>query len=222
MADYIQVGDATEDQESKLTTSVRQPASQQGYFRNIIPQWTNFSHFNATSQPIVLPMHGMNGYHNATNCGSNPPYSIPTRHAPLTAGVPAYSFQFATNQHGNVQHGQVNQGNYGNMQHGAVHYGSSAHGFNEPGGGTPRVNTAPTQQYPAQGPGHHDIDTATAKFQKIAGPSYVQRGPGDLVDQVYYEWQLEQPQHGHIVDKVSIKSTTNYKLEGSKITPVSK
>lgn len=90
-----------------------------------ISQLSSMSAYTGVNQPYMgytLPNNGMNMPNSGTNWGSTQPMRIPTTQAPSTAGVPAFNFELAGNQHGafqrdTSQHGIVPQGPQGTIQH---------------------------------------------------------------------------------------------------------
>ncbi|KAI7780775.1 hypothetical protein LA080_015566 [Diaporthe eres] len=188
--------------------SLPHPAAGSHYVANV------WNHPPEGIQPTGhIPNIGMHFPNNVTGWGSNPSHNIPTSQAPSTAGVPAYNYDFVTHQHGTFQRGQVQheQAQRGQAQHGQAQQrcakrrkvqrgtgqhasGSNTHGPNQPSAGTPSVNIPAAPSYPAQAPVHHAIDAITAEFLRTADPRGAQFGPGDIVDQIWLEWFLGQPQ----------------------------
>lgn len=97
-----------------------------------ISQLSSMSAYTGVNQPYMgytFPNNGMNMPNSETNWGSSQPMRIPTTQAPSTAGVPAFNFELAGNQHGafqrdTSQHGIVPQGPQGTIQHRTNPYGT--------------------------------------------------------------------------------------------------
>lgn len=199
---------------------------------------------NVVSQPhygYASPSIGMQAPSNVTSCGSNLSYNIPTSQAPSTAGVPAYDFNLANNQHGTFGHGQAHHGqaHHGQVQqgpmqqrsvkrrkakHGTGQHGSNPHGLNQPGAGTPNVNTTATPSYPAQGTGHNDIKALTANFFKVDS-RYAHLGPGEIetITTEFFkdvDTRYAQLGPGDIVDEVYIDWMVGQSQHGQAVVQV--
>lgn len=192
---------------------------------------------NQPHNGYAVPNIGMHFPNNVTGWGSNPSHNIPTSQAPSTAGVPAYNYDFVANQHGTFQRGQVQheQAQRGQAQHGQAQQryvkrrkvqrgtgqhasGSNTHGPNQPSAGTPSVNTPAAPSYPAHAPVHHAIDAITAEFLRTADPRGAQFGPGDIVDQIWLDWFLGQPQQGQAMGQVRNTPPNIQGIEAGNLT----
>lgn len=156
------------------------------------------------------------------------------------------TFQSGQAQHGNVQQGHLQHGHlqhqvqhqqvqHGNARHGMMQQrqvkrrkvkhetgqhasGSNIQGPNQPSAGTPRVNTPAAPFDPAQGPGNHDIEAIRAEFLRTVDPRSARFGPGDVVDMVWLQWYLGQPQQGQAMVPVRAMSLNTQEFEAGNLT----
>lgn len=116
--------------------------------------------------------------------------------------------------------GQQVNAQSGNIEQEPGQFRPSTPGPSQPVAGAAGVNINQVQPSPAQGPEHDGMDAIEARFLRALRRRHreLQLGPGDIVNEVWFCWMLEQSRQGRNGVEVRSKSSSAQDFEAVTLT----